>query len=584
MTKHLLLLCCVGLVLTGCGSSTTSGGVKETTEPSGSPSPASQKAAIKINQLGFLPQSSKIAIVPQGNGEDFTVVNDQTDTIVFSGKLGSSQTWQPADESVAIADLSSLTSEGQYRIQVAGYPTSEAIKIAHDVYLPLHDAALKAYYFNRASTELVPELAGAWARPLGHPDEQILVHSSASSPERPTNSQISAPKGWYDAGDYNKYIVNSGISTYTLLIAYDHFKDFYATRGLSIPESGDGLPDILNEVKWNLDWMLDMQDPNDGGVYHKLTTLNFAGAVMPHEATAQRYVVQKSTAAALNFAAVMAVASRIYRDFPEFVELSARYSQSAVSAWQWAQRNPDAIYRQPQDVSTGEYGDEQLSDEQFWAASELFLLTGQQDYLDAMKQADAPISVPAWPATSALGYISLVKNGQARLVAKDYESYRSALLGLADEIVQQHQASAYRVAMLTKDFVWGSNATAMNKAMILLQAYRVTRAEDYKIAANGLLDYVLGRNPTDYSFVTGFGYKTPMDIHHRQSYADKVADPVPGFLAGGPQPGKQDKCNYPSSLPAKTYVDDWCSYATNEVTINWNAPLVYVLAGLHLAQ
>lgn len=134
------------------------------------------------------------------------------------------------------------------------------------------------------------------------------------------------------------------------------------------------------------------------------------------------------------------------------------------------------------------------------------------------------------------------------------------------------------------DFVWGSNAVALNKAVMLLQAHTLTNDTKYKDAAVGLLDYILGKNLTDYSFVTGFGVKTPMGIHHRQSYGDSVTALVPGFVAGGPQSGQQDNCTYSSSLPAKSYIDDWCSYSTNEVTINWNAPLVYVLAGLHVAQ
>lgn len=142
----------------------------------------------------------------------------------------------------------------------------------------------------------------------------------------------------------------------------------------------------------------------------------------------------------------------------------------------------------------------------------------------------------------------------------------------------QHQQSAYRVAMIEEYFVWGSNAVALNKALLVYQAWRLTDKRDYLQVAQGLLDYVLGRNPTGYSYVTGFGHKTPLHIHHRQSEADNITEPVPGWLAGGPQPGWQDECDYPSRLPAKSYVDHWCSYSTNEVTINWNAPLVYMLA------
>ncbi len=161
----------------------------------------------------------------------------------------------------------------------------------------MHDAAIKAYYFNSASQQLDPAYAGVWARPAGHPDDQVKIHASAASASRPTGTVVQSPKGWYDAGDYNKYVVNSGISTFTLLDAWTDFKDFYRERQWTIPESGNSMPDLLDEVVWNLDWMSTMQDPADGGVYHKLTNLNFDGTVMPHQAVAPRYLVQKTTAA-----------------------------------------------------------------------------------------------------------------------------------------------------------------------------------------------------------------------------------------------------------------------------------------------
>src|SRR5690606_35637774 len=147
----------------------------------------------------------------------------------------------------------------------------------------------------------------------GHPDDRVAIHPSAASATRPAGTFIVAPFGWYDAGDYGKYVVNSGITTGTLLSLLEDYPAAAQRLETNIPESGDGVPDLLDEVLWNLRWMLSMQDPADGGVYHKLTTASFAGMVMPEAATAQRYVVQKSTPAALNLAAVAAQASRVLR-------------------------------------------------------------------------------------------------------------------------------------------------------------------------------------------------------------------------------------------------------------------------------
>lgn len=574
------------VLLSACGS----GGSSNSAQPAPAPAPNNPPAVeqsdqlIKINQVGYLAADAKLAAIPATSATTFEVVDSSNNSVAFSGDLTSANTWPVAGDSVKIADFSGLSVAGQYKLRVPGFADSSTINIGSDTFLSLHDAALKAYYFNRASTELTPQYAGIWSRASGHPDTNVLVHTSAASASRPEGTVISAPKGWYDAGDYNKYIVNSGISTYTLLAAYEQFADFYQGRDMDIPESGNATPDILDEIKWNLDWMMDMQDPTDGGVYHKLTTLGFSGSVMPSEANDQRYVVTKGTGAALNFAAVMATASRVYAQLPEFSNEAQAYEVAAIAAWNWAQANPSIEFTNPSGVSTGEYGDNSLNGEFTWAATELFLLTNEAQYLTAYKNYFAQAGVPGWQDTSGLGYISLMHKGESVLSETDFQQAKDSLLSLADSIVAQHLASAYAVAMEANDFVWGSNAVALNKAMILMQAYQSTSDKKYRAAASSLVDYVLGRNPTDYSFVTAFGAKTPMDIHHRQSHADNVDLPVPGFVAGGPHSGQQDNCNYPSNAAAKSYLDDWCSYSTNEVTINWNAPLVYVLAALHNTQ
>jgi endoglucanase len=535
---------------------------------------------IKLNQLGFLPQGQKLAVVPDVPADRFTLVRAGTDEEVYRGLLSPAAVWEPAQESVKLADFSELTQTGSFQLRVAGVPDSVPFVIAADAYQSLNAAAIKAYYFSRSGIPLEPEHAGIYARPEGHPDTQVLVHASAADDRRPEGTVISSPKGWYDAGDYNKYIVNSGITTYTLLAAFEHFPEEYLRQNLNIPESGNGVPDLLDEVYWNLDWMLSMQDPNDGGVYHKLTNKNFDPVIMPHEANEPRYVVQKTTGAALNFAAVMAVASRAYADYEhQYPGLSARMRRAAEAAWVWARANPDRLYRQPEDISTGTYGDRSLADEFVWAAAELFITTGDDRYYADMNLTEAAIGVPSWSNVSGLPWISL-SHHLDKLSDDARQLVRTRVDQLAQQLQENTEKSAYRVAMQPKDFIWGSNAVALNQAMMLLQGYRLTSHPEYLASAQSLLDYTLGRNPVDYSFVTGFGYRTPMHIHHRPSEADGIVEPVPGLLAGGPQPGQQDikdcPVAYPSAIPARSYLDHWCSYASNEIAINWNAPLVYV--------
>ena len=379
--------------------------------------------------------------------------------------------------------------------------------------------------------------------------------------------------GWYDAGDYNKYTVNSGISTYTLLAALADFPRLFAGVHLNIPESGNAVPDLLDEILWNIDWLVTMQDPHDGGVYHKLTTLRFSSEGMPHTQNAKRYMVQKSTAATLNFAALMAYASVVMRDYEKhFPGRSAQYLLAAESAWSWAKKNPKLLYVQPQEVNTGAYAslNEDLQDEWLWAASEMYALTGKRAFL---KPATLPqsASFPEWADVGTLGLYTLAEAD--RVPSKIKAEARRLVIAAADTMVDEWRASAYQVPMVKRDFVWGSNAVAMNKAMVLLMADRLASKADYRSAAQGLLDYLVGRNPTGYSYLTGYGSNTLKDTHHRVSYADDVEEPVPGFLAGGPHPGWQDECEYPSRAPARSFLDDWCSYSTNEVAINWNAAL-----------
>jgi len=560
-----------------------SSGIPKTNSPDDTNTDAPQinEQKIKLNQVGYLPTGDKVAIVPNITAQAFDLVAVDNGVVVFQGDLSAAGNWSAAgDDLHKQANFTAFEQAGEYYIRVQGLNDSSTFTIASNVYGQVHDSALKSYYYNRASIDIAQPYAGDWPRLAGHSDNSVIVHSSAASPQTPTGSTLNSAKGWYDAGDYGKYSVNSGIATYTLLAAFEHFPDFYQQRVLNIPESSDQVPDILNEIMWNLTWLASMQD-QDGGVYHKLTTLNWPGIEMPAQDTRDRYVIGKTTAASLNFAAVFATASRIFSQYPQqFPGKSAQWQLAAESAWQWAQQHPSSYYQQPSDVTSGQYGDNSVADELSWAAAELFISTGKDEYYQAYLSYDGDLTHPSWQNVSYLAISSLLFKGESMLSSADYQSVKSKQQAFADGFLVEHNQSEYLVAMPAGDFIWGSNAVAMNKAMVLLQAYQQSQDDNYRQAALGLVDYVLGKNPTDYSFVTGFGAQPPMYPHHRISAGDNITAPIPGMLVGGPNAGRQDGCSYPDTAPALSYVDDWCSYASNEVAINWNAPLVYVLAAL----
>jgi endoglucanase len=550
--------------------------------PSATTTAAVDTTAIQLNQVGYLPGGAKWAVLRDVEASHFAVVDAASGREVLRGALGAPQAWEPAQESVRLADFSALRTPGRYRLQVDGLPPSAPFTVAADAYAAVNAAALKFFYFNRASIALDPAHAGVWARPAGHPDDRVFVHASAAGPGRPEGTVISAPKGWYDAGDYNKYIVNSGISVYTLLAAYEHFPAVFQAQNLNIPESGNGLPDILDEALWNLEWMLAMQDPADGGVYHKLTDKGFDGIVMPHQARNDRFVVMKATAATLDFAAVMAQAARVFAPFEaQRPGLSARMLAASKRAWDWAQANPAVIYKQPADIHTGGYDDKNVSDEFAWAAAELFATTRDERYWQAFRRNAPPIEVPGWPNVGALAWTTLAQH-RDRLAVADRQWVQAQVLSLAEGYAARWQASPYRVAMQTVDFHWGSNAVALNQALMLIQGHRLGGDRRMLDAAQAALDLVLGRHPTGYSMVTGFGTRSPLYPHHRPSGAMPQQPPVPGMIVGGSNPSDGGDCKtpYPSKAPAKFFQDDFCSYTTNEIAINWNAPLVYVSAAL----
>ncbi len=444
------------------------------------------------------------------------------------------------------------------------------------------------------STPLLPEYAGKWSRAAGHPDNQVIIHPAAASPNSPAGTIISCPRGWYDAGDYNKYIVNSGITMGTLLSLYEDFPAYFDTLRINIPETGDGAPDLLNEIVWNLRWMLTMQDPSDGGVYNKVTNANFDGMIMPSAALTPRYVVPKGTGATLDFAAVMAQSGRIFGKFKKvFPGLSDSCLNSAEKAWVWAVKNPKVTYDQnlmnkefKPVINTGGYGDSDFSDEFIWAAAELNVTTGKDSYYNAFPMfPDTLMPLPSWGNVRLLGYYTMARfekkltNG----AKKDFPMLKERILRFADIMTKGVSDRAYQTVMgkSAGDFVWGSNSVATNEGILLIQAYRLTNEKRYLDYALTNLDYILGRNATGYSYVTGNGHKTPMFPHHRQSEADGIADPVPGLIVGGPNPGQQDGCKtYTSKIPDQSYTDSVCSYASNEIAINWNAPAAYLAGAL----
>jgi endoglucanase len=237
-------------------------------------------------------------------------------------------------------------------------------------------------------------------------------------------------------------------------------------------------------------------------------------------------------------------------------------------------------------INTGAYGDSDFSDEFIWAAAELYITTGKESFYTAFPMfPDAQMPLPAWGDVRLLGYYTLERfEKKLTMVAmNDFTGLKERIIRTADEMAKGISDRPYQTVMgkSAGDFIWGSNSVATNEGILLIQAYKLSGDRKYLDYALTNLDYVLGRNATGYSFVTGYGHKTPMFPHHRLSEADNIADPIPGLIVGGPNPGQQDGCKtYPSRIPDESYTDSVCSYASNEIAINWNAPAAYLAGAL----
>ena len=523
-------------------------------------------ATAYINQIGYRANDAKEFTLADGNGTvEIADANGQT---VLTATPKAATSWDAYNQQVQLVDFSDLKVPGTYSIKVGGQVVRNDLKVSDKTFEDVTKAALKWYYYQRASMALEESYALQWKRAAGHTNTTVQKHNSAGS------GSIQSSKGWYDAGDYGRYIVNSGITTYTLISLFEHYPDYFKTLKWNIPAEGT-LPDLLAEIKYNLDWMLTMQD-TDGGVFHKMTSLGFPGDVMPAKDTDPIYVIGKGTAATFDFAGVMAAAYRVYKDYD--ATYAAKCLEAAKKAYAWGTQNPNKAFSNPGDVSTGEYGDRSLGDEKLFAGTELFISTGDASY----KQNVSEAGVPNWGDVTGLAVYGIATHTTE--MGASAASAKSILTGLADEFVKRSQ-KGFGVVMAKEDFVWGSNAVAANQGVWLLHAYYLTGEQKYYDAARKVLDYLLGKNPLNMSFMTGFGTKSPKKPHHRPSTSDGVSAPVPGMLVGGPQPGGEDigseswECrDYRTGQAATSYTDNTCSYATNEVAINWNAPLAY-LAG-----
>ncbi len=529
---------------------------------------------IWVNQIGYYPLQKKVAVVLVDQQCEFEILPADGDSVVYKDTLSTRQTFYTLNRPIRLADFSPLKREGSYKIRVRRFGHSQPFAVSGSVYKAAAHAALKTYYYQRSSTPISAKCGGVYAREAGHPDTVCPVFGD--------EAQIrSVPGGWYDAGDYGKYVVNGGITVGTLLSLYELYPDCFGDSPLNIPESNNGKSDLLDEIKWELDWFKTMQDTS-GGVAFKVGPLStFPPFIMPAQDLGRRFVIgTTATASTLNFAAVMAQAGRVFRGYDS--AYAADCLTRAEKAWLWAKANP-SVSNPSEGTGTGLYSDGSLSDEFLWAAAELYISTSKDAYRAEVSGKD--FQLPYFPATWSdllnLPVHSLAC-GRNKIDTAISGRARTEVLRFADDLLRRLTESKAWIFLNKSNYFWGSNGITANGAVSLGYAYYLTKNTRYLDGVIAVLDYLCGKNPTGYSFITGFGAKSPLHPHHRISGADNVDQPIPGFLVGGPNDGHEDRdsVKYPSSDGILSYVDDQKSYASNEVAINWTAPFLFAAAQL----
>lgn len=569
--------------------------------PSAADAAPTTTTPVRVNQAGYLPDGPKRATVVTSAAQPLTwQLRDASGATIAAGRTAVRGTDAASGDATHVADFSKYRKAGSQYVLVVDGQSSAPFDIRADLYDSLRSDSMAFFYHQRSGTPIEASLVGpAYARPAGH----IGVAPNQGDTEVPCQAGVcdytqDVRGGWYDAGDHGKYVVNGGISTWLLVDSFARAKRAGTASALGdstlrIPERGNKVPDVLDEARWELDFLMRMQVPAGkqyaGMAFHKIHDAAWTGIpTLPHEDAQPRELHRPSTAATLNLAATAAQCARVFRPYDS--AYANRCLSVARTAWTAAKANP-ALYAPDSDsTGGGPYGDTQVTDDFYWAAAELYAATGERVYRDAVTSSPWHTSADAftptgfnWAETAALGRLTLatVRNG---LPASDIARLRASVKTAADGHLSTMAGQGYAVPIPVNGYVWGSNSQVTNNAIVMATAHALTGQQRYRAGVLESMDYLLGRNTLDLSYVTGYGDTYARNQHHRfwaNQYEPSLPNPPAGSLAGGPNSGLQDPValeHLAGCAPAACYIDDIGSYSTNEVTINWNAPLAWLAA------
>jgi endoglucanase len=517
---------------------------------------AAPPAPIRVNSIGFLPGSEKRATIaaPLADSAALRLIRLPDNATVFTAPAGPPviSGKKDTDETVRVFDFSAFTAPGEYRIELPGGKKSARFRIAPDIWNEPLAVTMRAFYLWRCGTAVRHRHGGhTFRHGRCHMNDAILdgTHRDATG-------------GWHDAGDYNKYTVNACYAAGMLLKAWEQNAATLAAVKLDIPESKNTTPDFLDEIRWELEWLLKMQQP-DGRVWHKISERNFRFWGSPDDDETPRHYVSWSTAATATFTAALANAARVYR--PHDAAFASRCLEAAKRAAAVLAANPGEVRPEQASFKTGAY-ELHGKAHRLWAAAELWETTGDAGALRAFEKLAAGATFdfggPTWGNATdlALGAYLLATRRDARdpaLVAR----LEKQLLEIAARITASAEGNPHGRPLGGETWFWGCNGGVAAQTHLLHLADRIRPDPRHRQAAQDALSFLFGRNFHARSYVTGLGHNPPKHPH------DRRGEPAwPGCLVGGGHP------------TGRAWKDDKDDYEQNEIAINWNAALVHAIA------
>jgi endoglucanase len=516
--------------------------------------------AIKVDTVGYPIGWRKIAVfnvAPAG-----AIVRDERGEVAFAfaGEHIRERGLDAASQDPVWQAELALDRPGRYTIETAAGAKSDPFTIEARPYARALIAGLKSFYFQRTRTALVEPYArwdgDSYTRAAPTHMHDDVGWDLESYPEKKQRWKLDA--GWHDAGNYDMYVPSTAPSAQALLLAYEWAPAAFDDRALAIPESGNGVPDILDEAKWGLRWVLSMQEP-DGAFRHREAVMTSSPELPADKDRTERWVAGVSTAATAKAVAALAMAARSYAGHDD--AFAERAAAAARKGWRWLEAHPTRVIADGKGATQPLWDDEPGNRDvgaRLIAAAEIWrtfrepraLAHVHALFADPDAQAGALLN-GAWANLSRWAMWRLATD-EAVPAGLRVEA-RTRLLAAAARVREQvEQHDGYRCASGLADYYWAHNSNLLEKAHVLAMASALAPAETWYLpAARDQLHWIHGRNPNGFSMVTRVG-KGPTRLYHMEW--GHREPPPPGFLLGGPN--GQDLAFLAPGAPAKALLWD----------------------------